>query len=166
MRSGGKPAHLEKIDMTGALSRLAALKPITSRMNVVTLQNGVRIIDDSCKASIESIQAALDALSRMPAERKVVVLGNVEEPPGKQRDVYRELGRRLGCAANVAICIGSDSMTSLLEKIKLRDTVGLEIAGFAVAVLVCMGAISFLNPDSDWHADALRAARHPWPWRR
>jgi hypothetical protein len=60
----------------------------------------------------------------------------------------------------------SDSMTSLLEKIKLRDTVGLEIAGFAVAVLMCMGAISFLNPDSDWHADALRAARHPWPWRR
>jgi hypothetical protein len=60
----------------------------------------------------------------------------------------------------------SDSMTSLLEKIKLRDTVGLEIAGFAVAVLMCMGAISFLNPDSDWYADALRAARHPWPWRR
>jgi hypothetical protein len=50
-----------------------------------------------------------------------------------------------------------DWMTSFLEEIKLRDTVGLEIAGLAVAILMCMGAISFLNPD--WHADALKAAR-------
>jgi UDP-N-acetylmuramoyl-tripeptide--D-alanyl-D-alanine ligase len=106
-------AHLEKIEMTGALSRLAALQPTTSRMNLVTLPNGIRILDDSCKGSIESVQAALEALAQMPAERKVIVLGNVEEPPGKQRDVYRDLGRRLGRAANVVICIGSDSMTSL-----------------------------------------------------
>ena len=56
----------------------------------------------------------------------------------------------------------SDCMTSFLEEIKLRDTVGLEIAGLAVGILMTMGAITFLNPD--WHADTLRAARQPRPW--
>ena len=55
-------------------------------------------------------------------------------------------------------------MTSFLEEIKLKDTVGLEIAGLAVGILVTMVAIAFLNPD--WHADALRAARQPRPWPR
>ena len=56
-----------------------------------------------------------------------------------------------------------DSMTSFLEEIKLKDTVGLEIAGIAVGILMWMGAIPFLFPD--WHAETLRAARQPWPWQ-
>jgi hypothetical protein len=57
-----------------------------------------------------------------------------------------------------------DPLRDWMTSIKLRDTLGLEIAGLAVGFLMCMGAISFLNPD--WYADSLRAARHPWPWHR
>ena len=52
-------------------------------------------------------------------------------------------------------------MTSFLDEIKLKDTIGLEIAGLAVGILMWMGAIPFLFPD--WHAETLRAARQPWP---
>jgi len=41
----------------------------------------------------------------------------------------------------------TDFITGELERIRLRDTVGLEIAGLAVGILMTMGAISFLHPD-------------------
>ena len=56
----------------------------------------------------------------------------------------------------------SDLVTSILEEMKLKDTMGLEIAGLAFGILMWMGAIPFLFPD--WHAETLRAARQPWPW--
>ena len=41
----------------------------------------------------------------------------------------------------------NDFITGELERIRLRDTVGLEIAGLAVGTLMTMSAISFLHPD-------------------
>jgi UDP-N-acetylmuramoyl-tripeptide--D-alanyl-D-alanine ligase len=82
-------------------------------MELITLPDGTRLLDDSCKGAVESVHAAIEAFSQIPAQRKVVVLGNVEEPPGKERDVYRDLGRRLADCADEVVCIGDDNMTSL-----------------------------------------------------
>src|SRR5262249_35149723 len=65
------------------------------------------------KGAVESVHAAIETFSQIPAKRKIVVLGNVEEPPGKERDVYRDLGQRLAGCADVIVCIGDDNMTSL-----------------------------------------------------
>jgi hypothetical protein len=55
----------------------------------------------------------------------------------------------------------NDFITGELERIRLRDTVGLEVAGLAVGILMTMGAISILHPA--WHAEALRSAPQPRP---
>lgn len=106
-------AHLEGVEPAGAIARLASLPPAPSRMEWIALPDGTSILDDSSKGAFESMHAAFETFGRVPARRRVVVLGSVEEPPGKERDVYRELGRRLARCADLVICIGDDNMRSL-----------------------------------------------------
>ena len=52
----------------------------------------------SCCATIssralETMHAALDVLAAIPARRRIVVFGDVAEPPSSQHALYRELGR-------------------------------------------------------------------------
>jgi UDP-N-acetylmuramoyl-tripeptide--D-alanyl-D-alanine ligase len=106
-------ARAAKINLPAALLRLAQLEPEISRMQLLTLPNGVQILDDSFKSALESIHAAFEAFAKLPAQRKIVVLGNIEEPQGKERDSYRELGGQIARFADFVICVGKDSMTAL-----------------------------------------------------
>jgi UDP-N-acetylmuramoyl-tripeptide--D-alanyl-D-alanine ligase len=137
----------EKIDLAVALARLARLQPERSRMQLLTLPGGIRLLDDSSKSAVESIHAAFDALARMPATRRILVLGNVEEPPGKERDVYRELGRRAAGFADLAFCIGKDSMTAF--------------RGAAVRAGMAPAAIQLVGSRIDPVADILTALLQP-----
>ncbi|MEJ0088688.1 MAG: Mur ligase family protein [Limisphaerales bacterium] len=106
-------AHLEKMELSGVLKRLRDLQPTDSRMEIIQLDGGIRILNDSKKASIESIHAVLDTFAGLPAARKIIVLGKVEEPIGKPRDIYRELGKKMAGIASLIICIGDDDLKSL-----------------------------------------------------
>jgi UDP-N-acetylmuramoyl-tripeptide--D-alanyl-D-alanine ligase len=106
-------AHLEKMEMSGVLQRLRDLQPADSRMEIIQLAGGIRILNDSKKASLESIHAVLDTFSAIPSTRKIIVMGKVEEPVGKVRDVYRAVGERLARIASLIVGIGDDDLTSL-----------------------------------------------------
>jgi UDP-N-acetylmuramyl pentapeptide synthase len=105
-------AQVEKIDVAGIFPKLARISPAVSRMEWHTLPNGIRILDDSFKSSQETIDAAVETFSKMTG-RKIVVMGRIDEPLGKARDRYRELGTRLGQFADVILCIGGKELTSL-----------------------------------------------------
>ena len=106
-------AHLEKIDITATLSRLAELTPVPLRMERTSLPSGVDIIDDSYKSGIETVWSAFATMAQMTANRKIVVLGDTGSPDGNMRDVYREVGRKLAQFADLVICIGSHGMQSV-----------------------------------------------------
>jgi hypothetical protein len=55
--------------------------------------------------------AAFDSFARLAATRKLVVLGNIEEPPGKAATIASR--RTPGAIADAVICVGDDNMTSL-----------------------------------------------------
>jgi UDP-N-acetylmuramyl pentapeptide synthase len=74
-------------------------------MQMHVLPQGVTLLDDSYKGAVESVYAAIDAFAALPGERKIVVFGGVDEPPGRQGDVNREIGRRLGAVADVLLCL-------------------------------------------------------------
>ena len=63
--------------------------------------NGVFILRDDNKSPLETIDAALDVLSATPAQRRVVVLGEVEQPPGSKGAIYQQIGERI---AKIASC--------------------------------------------------------------
>ena len=101
-------AFKEKLDLDLSLKRLEGLLPASQRMQPIQLKNDVTIIDDSFKGAIESMYASIDFLSDIPAQRKLFVLGQIEEPPGNQRDRYRELGDKLSQVADKLYFLGGD----------------------------------------------------------
>jgi UDP-N-acetylmuramoyl-tripeptide--D-alanyl-D-alanine ligase len=84
---------------------LEALSPTPGRLEPVLLRNGAMILRDDYKSALETVEAALDVLAEIPAKRRIVVLGQVTEPPGEQGPIYRHLGERIGSIASRAIFI-------------------------------------------------------------
>ena len=106
-------AHVEGVEMAGALARLGKMTPSPSRMEWLTLPNGIRVLDDSCKSTQESIESAFDTFSKIRAPRKIVVIGRIEHVVGKESDRYRELGTRLAQFADFVLCTGDGTIKSL-----------------------------------------------------
>ena len=90
------------------LPPLQKLSPTPGRLEPIQLPNGALILRDDFKSSLETIHAALDLFSQIPAKRRMVVLGEVSEPPGSQGPIYREIGERIASIASRAIFIGGN----------------------------------------------------------
>jgi UDP-N-acetylmuramoyl-tripeptide--D-alanyl-D-alanine ligase len=103
-------ALAEGFTLDAILPRLEALTPTPGRMQAVSLPNGAMILRDEFKSSLETIDAALDALAEIPARQRIVVFGEISEPPGSQGPIYRRLGERIGHLASRAIFIGESGV--------------------------------------------------------
>jgi UDP-N-acetylmuramoyl-tripeptide--D-alanyl-D-alanine ligase len=90
------------------LPPLQKLSPTPGRLEPIQLANGATILRDDFKSSLETVHAALDLFSQIPAKRRMVVLGEVSEPPGSQGPIYREIGERIASIASRAIFIGGN----------------------------------------------------------
>jgi UDP-N-acetylmuramoyl-tripeptide--D-alanyl-D-alanine ligase len=113
------------------LPRLEALGPTSGRLQVVRLPNGAYLLRDDFKSALETIDAALDVLAQIPAERRFVVLGDVTEPPGPQGPIYRRLGERVGQIATRAIFVTNQFQ---------RYATGAKCGGLSRPALVNVGA--------------------------
>ncbi len=102
----------QEISLDLILSRLEALEPTPGRLQPVSLPNGAFLLRDDFKAPLESINAALDVLEAIPARRRIVVLGDVAEPMGRTRQIYRRIGERVGQVGSWAIFITGDNFTA------------------------------------------------------
>ena len=68
----------------------------------------VLLLRDDYKSTLETVQAALDVFADTPAARRIVVMGEVSEPPGSQGPIYRELGNRIATMADLAVFVGGN----------------------------------------------------------
>ena len=98
-------AVAEGIPLGRMLARLEALPPTRGRMEPVVLDGGITLLDDSFKGQLESCEAALDVFAGLPAKRRIVVLGGIEEPQGAQRPLYVSLGRRIAACADLLLFV-------------------------------------------------------------
>jgi UDP-N-acetylmuramoyl-tripeptide--D-alanyl-D-alanine ligase len=105
-------ALAEGFTLDEIIPRLEALTPTPGRMEAVPLANGAIILRDDFKSALETFDAALDALSEIPAQRRIVVFGEVSEPPGSQGPIYRRLGERAARFASRTIFIGESGVWS------------------------------------------------------
>ncbi len=90
------------------LPALENLPPTPGRMEVVPLVGGVTLLRDDFKSSLETIHRALDLIAEIPAVRRLVVLGEVSEPPGSQGPIYRAIGERIAKIATGAVFVGGN----------------------------------------------------------
>jgi len=98
-------ALAEGICLEGALERLEKVEPTPGRMQPIRLANGAFLLRDDFKSSYETIETAFDAFAEIPARRRIVVLGDVSEPPGKQGPIYRHFGERIARTASKAVLV-------------------------------------------------------------
>jgi UDP-N-acetylmuramoyl-tripeptide--D-alanyl-D-alanine ligase len=95
------------IDEKLAVKRMSSLSPAIERNELLKVPIGAYILADSFKSAIETVKLAFETFEDLPAERKLVILGEVEEPPGSLGVIYREIGADLARIASHLIFIGS-----------------------------------------------------------
>lgn len=93
-------------DVRRSLDALQFLNPAWNRLRPVPHRSGATLILDAYKSALETMVAALETLERLPARRRIAVLGDVEEPPGSQGPIYRQLGERVGRIADLVLFVG------------------------------------------------------------
>jgi len=104
--AGVAVAVAEGLTTDQTLDKLRTLAPTTGRMQPFALGNNVFLLRDDFKSTLETINVALDTFAEIPAQRRVLVLGDVSEPVGQQRPIYRALGERIAQIASRVILIG------------------------------------------------------------
>lgn len=89
-------------DLAVAADRLSTLQPTRSRLQLVNLSGGVRVLRDELKSGEETMYAAFDALASLAAKRKIVLLDGIDEPSHPLRaSHYRVAVRALQVADQI-----------------------------------------------------------------
>ena len=115
-------------DMGRVLAALAGLEPTPGRMEIVRLDHGAWVLNDSYKGTIESVFSSLEVLGGIPAGRRIAVLGEVEDAPGSLGVVYRQVGMLSAECADAAIAVCSTNSAKFLRS----GAAGSQVAGAAV----------------------------------
>lgn len=108
-------SRAEGLEIRESLPALEGLQPTRNRLQPIRHRSGALLLLDARKAALETIHAALDTLDELPAERKIVVLGDVEEPLGSQGPLYRELGERIAEVVTRVVFVGGKTNFNRLK---------------------------------------------------
>ena len=138
-------ALAEGRSLAETIAAVETIPPADGRMQLVPLTENTFLLRDEHKSSLETIDAALDVLSEIPA-RRLVVFGDISEPPGSQGPIYRRLGGRIAAMASYAIFVGEHFR---------QYARGARRAGLPSAALFNAGK------NLDAAVDALRRQLHP-----
>ena len=92
------------ISLSQAVASLATLKPADKRGQVVQLGN-IRVINDCYNSNPKALDAMVDALAAMPAQRRIVVAGEMLELGPAGPEMHAAAGRHIA-ATNVDVVLG------------------------------------------------------------
>jgi len=87
--------HALGIDLDVIAVGLARAEGVGMRLQVTRLANGVTLVNDAYNANPSSVEAALQAVQRLPG-RSVVVVGEMRELGDETRRAHRGVGERAG----------------------------------------------------------------------
>lgn len=95
----------EGMTLDEVINKLEKVKAVTGRMEVIPLDNGAVLIDDCYKGGMESYQEAVGTLAKIPAKRRIMVMGKAEYAGESSGKTIRRIGEWVaGCADIVLFC--------------------------------------------------------------
>jgi UDP-N-acetylmuramoyl-tripeptide--D-alanyl-D-alanine ligase len=102
----------EGLPLARVVRSLSEVKPTAMRLEPIALPNGAYLLQDSCKASVESVEAALETFAKVPG-RRLIVLGDISyvTDPTAVEPTYRKVAQRADRIAS-AVCILSQHYAS------------------------------------------------------
>jgi UDP-N-acetylmuramoyl-tripeptide--D-alanyl-D-alanine ligase len=151
--------------------RLATLKPAAHRGEVLKLEGGVTLIDDSYNANPTATRRALDVLARAAALRRVAVLGEMLELGDRSLGLHQEVGRAAAGRSDVLFTVGGAPAEAMaraavaagMEDRAVRHFATSDEAAAAVADEVMRGDLVLVKGSrgirTDRVVDRLRAER-------
>ncbi|HYN05340.1 MAG TPA: UDP-N-acetylmuramoyl-tripeptide--D-alanyl-D-alanine ligase [Vicinamibacteria bacterium] len=99
-------AHVLGVPLEAMADAASSLRPARHRGEVRRLGERVVLLDDCYNSSPEALEAAVVALSLLPADRRVVVLGDMLELGPTGPALHRERGRALAGRVDVVVGVG------------------------------------------------------------
>jgi len=99
-------ATAEGVPLDAAIASVSELGPTPGRMEPHVLAGGAFALQDDFKGSEATFGPALDTLAAVPARRRVVVLGGIDDYAGAENAAYREIGKRVAAVADRVIVVG------------------------------------------------------------
>ncbi len=99
-------AHVLGVPIEAMAEAAASLRPARHRGEVRTLGERVVLLDDCYNSSPEALEAAVVALSLLPGERRVAVLGDMLELGESGPALHHERGRALAGRVDVVVGVG------------------------------------------------------------
>lgn len=95
------------LPLESAVDKLESLAPTPGRLQPVPLPCGAVVLRDDYKSTVETVVAAIDTLARLPATRRIVVLGDLDMPPPPEREWYRRIGEQVAGVADEVLLVGT-----------------------------------------------------------
>lgn len=89
-----------------AADAIASVAPIPARLSPAALPNGATVIRDEFNGSIDTLNAAFEALRAASASRKILVMSDVSDCSDKPRRRLARIGRRAAAIFDGAVFIG------------------------------------------------------------
>ncbi len=90
------------------------------RMEIIETKTGIKIINDSYNASLESIKASLKYLSSLDGNRKIAVLGDILELGEYAEKLHKKVGEEIPKSKiDILICRGENAKYIVEEAEKL-----------------------------------------------
>ena len=88
----GNLCNLNETEIKNGIKSFSLTK---KRMEIINLENGITIINDSYNASYESMKASIEYLASFNAERKIAVLGDMFELGDFSEELHRKVGEEV-----------------------------------------------------------------------
>jgi UDP-N-acetylmuramoyl-tripeptide--D-alanyl-D-alanine ligase len=85
----------EGISLVSIKNALEKQEPQEHRMNLRQGYNGSLVLDDTYNGSPLSIEAALDTIQKLPAKRRIIVLGETKELGPYSEKLHRKVAQRI-----------------------------------------------------------------------
>lgn len=74
---------------------ISNFKLTSKRMEIETIKNGIKVINDSYNASYDSMKAALEVLKKTDSKRKIAVLGDMLELGDYSKELHEKVGEEV-----------------------------------------------------------------------
>jgi UDP-N-acetylmuramoyl-tripeptide--D-alanyl-D-alanine ligase len=99
-------AHTMGVPLDVAVARLATLPPTERRMSALALDTGVSFVRDDFKATSDSLDELLTFLAAARAARKIVIVGQISDHPGRSRPFYTAFARAAAPLVDRLVFVG------------------------------------------------------------